>query len=267
MRKIHRATRLIGVASVLIGFALTACQEGELTSPIQGGVLAGRAAVSNTETKLNVALCSPSRGGFTINFTNPYFPVVVGAQSVFQGDENGDSVRLQITVLNRTRAVAGVTTRVIEEREWENGQLLEVSWNYYAQARDRTVCYLGEDVDIYQNSTIVHDGAWCGVAPNQPGIFMPADPRSGLVFQMEVAPGIAEDEGKIVGIGPTEVPFADYAETIRVREFNPLDGGKGYKIYAAGTGLIVDGPVELTARNQTSGNPEAPLLTQQLCGS
>ena len=34
-------------------------------------------------------------------------------------------------------------------------------------------------------------------------------------------------------------------ETIHVREFNPLDGGIGFKSLAEDVGLVVDGPFEL----------------------
>ena len=77
------------------------------------------------------------------------------------------------------------------------------------------------------------------------GIAMPADPRVGDRYQMELAPGIAEDEGRVVGSGSVTVPVGSFSETIRVRESNPLDGDKGYKVYAHGVGLIVDGSVEL----------------------
>jgi hypothetical protein len=160
-----------------------------------------------------------------------------------------------------------VTTQVVEERETVDGELLEVSWNYFAQAGDGTVCYFGEDVDIYEEDGISHEGAWCAdEADSEPGIIMPADPRPGMRFRMELAPGVAEDEGKIVGIGPISVPFGRFTETIRIREFNPLDAGKGYKVFAAGVGMIVDGPVELIGISSTSGVPAQPIPTDQTCG-
>ena len=161
----------------------------------------------------------------------------VGQQWTYEGEEDGVPVSLLITVLDETRLIAGVTTRVIEEREWEDDELLEVSWNYFAQAGDGTICYFGEDVDIYEEEDeIVHEGAWCAdESPNAPGIIMPADPRPGMKFPMESAPGIAEDEGKIVGSGPVTVPFGRFDETLRVREFNPLDGGKGFKVFGCGS--------------------------------
>ena len=155
----------------------------------------------------------------------------------------------------------------LEEREFVDNTLAEVTWNYHAQASDGTVCYFGEDVDVYENGTITHAGAWCGVGPNQPGIFVPANPQVGMEFQMEVAPGVAHDEGRIVGSGPVTVPFGRFTNTIRIREFNPLDAGKDYKVLAAGVGFVIDGSQVLTDINQTSGAPPQPSLTLIACGT
>ena len=101
--------------------------------------------------------------------------------------------------------------------------MFEVSWNYFARAHDGTICYFGEDVDIYEDAGIYHEGAWCaGHGENQPGIFMPADPRPGMKFPIEIAPDVAEDEGTIVGIGPLEVPLGRFTGTIRVRDPLPV---------------------------------------------
>jgi hypothetical protein len=193
----------------------------------------------------------------------------VGDQWSYEGEEDEVPVSLLITVLGETRLIDGVTTRVIEEREWEDGELLEISWNYFAQAAAGTICYFGEDVDIYEGEEeIIHEGAWCADAPgNAPGIFMPADPRPGMKYPMELAPGVAEDAGQIVGIGPYEVPADTYSETIRVRESSPLDTGFGYKIFASGTGLIVDGPLELVGLVGGAPTPGPPTITEQICGS
>jgi hypothetical protein len=147
-------------------------------------------------------------------------------------------------VLDEVEIVGGVTTRVVEEREWEDGELLEVSRNYITAAEDGSICYFGEAVDVFENGTITHPGEWRADEPGFfPGILMPADPRPGMKFLMEGAPGIAEDHGMIVGSGPA----AGFRDTIRVRESNPLDGDKGFKVFARGVGIVVDGPLSLVS--------------------
>jgi hypothetical protein len=78
---------------------------------------------------------------------------------------------------------------------------------------------------------------------------MPADPRPGTKFIMERAPGVAEDQGMIVGSGPIEVPAGTFPDAIRVKEFNPLDGDRGIKVFARGVGLVIDGPVQLVSHS------------------
>ncbi|MBA2632362.1 MAG: hypothetical protein H0U86_05100 [Chloroflexi bacterium] len=230
--------------------------------------LDGPISLQDSEKKLDLGLCSPSQAGFTLASINRFFPMNVGTQWEYEGEEEEGTLRLLVTVLDETRVVDGVTTRVIEEREFLDDELFEVSWNYHATRPDGTVCYFGEDVDIFEDGEIVHDGAWCSQDNpdvNKPGIFMPADPQPGMKFQAEVAPGVAEDEVKIIGQGKVTVPFGSFTETIRFREFNPLDGEKDYKVYAAGVGLIIDGVAELLSFTLNGEDPGDPI-SEQACG-
>lgn len=210
---------------------------------IQG--CASRETYDGPTVDVNLDVCSPE-GEFTLQSTNPYFPMDVGKQWVLEG---GDE-RVQVTVLDETEVVAGVTTRVIEEREWEDGELHEVSRNFFAQTGDGTVCYFGEDVDVYRgDGTVTHEGAWRADAPGyRPGIIMPGNPQLGMRFQTEVAPGVAEDAGLIVAMGRTiKVPAGTFTETMRVLEINPLEAEQEPNVYAAGVGLVLDEDMELVS--------------------
>lgn len=234
----------VGLAVVLACGGATAIEETSVASELQEG--------KPQEKKLDASLlCDPSRTDFTLDSTSSYFPLDVGHTWEYEGVEDDGELSLVITVLPITEIVAGVTTRVVEERETLDGELVEVSLNYYAATEEGTVCYFGEAVDIYEDGAVVsHEGAWrAGDPGNAPGIIMPPEPSAGVRFQMELAPGIAEDEGMIVGTGPVTVPAGTFDETIRVREFNPLDGGKGFKVFARDVGLVVDGPAELVSHS------------------
>jgi hypothetical protein len=198
---------------------------------------------------LDIGVCDPKAGPFSLNINNPYFPLPEERVSILEGDDEGVAVRLQITVLDRTEKVAGVKTRVVEEREWEDDELIEVSQNFFVQAPDGTVCYYGEEVDIYEDGKVVsHEGAWrAGKNGNRPGIIMPANPAVGMKYAQEVAPGIAEDQAEIIAIGKTvKVPAGTLKDTLITRETTPLEpGSESFKAYAAGVGLIVDNVVQL----------------------
>ncbi len=203
------------------------------------------------EVNTSIAVCDPDTGGpFSIVIDNGFFPLVVGSELVLEGeDDEGTFLTVEITVLDETEVVAGVTTRVVEEAEFEDGEIVEISRNFYAQAPDGTVCYFGEDVDIYEDGEIVsHAGEWrAGEDGNLPGIIMPGNPVVGMIFQQEFAPGIAEDLSEIVALGETiSVPAGIFTDTLSALDCNPIQfDGFDDKVYVDGIGLALDNEVEL----------------------
>ncbi|MBI4228264.1 MAG: hypothetical protein HY693_00945 [Deltaproteobacteria bacterium] len=206
------------------------------------------------ETNVSIAVCDPDAGPFSLVIDNGFFPAVVGSQSVLE-DEEG-VVRLEITALDEIEAVAGIQTRVLEEREFEDDLLIEVSRNFFAQAEDGTVCYFGEEVDICDDGLEPvgdkflcngeepsHEGAWrAGEDDNLPGIIMLAEPEVGLVYNEEVAPGIAEDIAEVTDLGePIEVLDEIFFDTLTTLDCSPLDpGARDTKVYIRDMGIARD---------------------------
>ena len=126
---------------------------------------------------------------------NSYFVLEPGHQVILEGQEDGEELQLTMTVLDETKVVDGVETRVVEEKESEGGDLVEVSWNYFAICKPTNdVFYFGEDVDIYEDSKIVsHEGAWvAGQNGAKAGMIMPGRVEVGLKYYQEISPGVAE---------------------------------------------------------------------------
>jgi len=202
-------------------------------------------------TTLDIVVCDPAAGLFAdpLAIDNEFFPLVVGEQLVLEGVEDGELIHLEITVLDETEDIEGITTRVLEEAEWVDGELAEVSRNFFAQADDGTVCYFGEDVDIYEGGVVVsNEGAWrAGVNGALPGIFMPGNPQIGDIYANEYAAGVAEDQAEVIDTDePISVPAGDFVETLTIEECNPLeDAEKDIKVFVRGIGLAIDGPAEL----------------------
>lgn len=180
---------------------------------------------------------------------NRFFILEPGYQLAFQGKEGRKTVDLVITVLNETKQVAGVETRIVEERESVDGELVEVSRNYFAVgATTKTVYYFGEDVDIYRNGKVTsHEGAWlAGVAGAQHGIAMPAENKVGDRYYQEQAPKVALDRAETVSVTETvKTPAGAFENCLKVKETTPLERGVGYKIYAPEVGLASDGELKL----------------------
>lgn len=202
------------------------------------------------EGALDIAVCDPGAGPFSLTIDNSYYPLAVGDVRTYDGRDGSTAIHLVISVLNETEAVAGVTTRVIEERESEDGELIEVSRNFFAQAPNGSVCYYGEDVDIYEGGKITgHGGAWRAGGGNRPGIVMPPNPKVGMTFAQENAPGVAEDQATIAAAGESiTVPAGTFTDTLRTTECTPLEPGvTESKSYARNVGLIIDAVVRLTS--------------------
>jgi hypothetical protein len=177
---------------------------------------------------------------------NPYFVLEPGYELVL---EDGDE-RLTITVLSQTRNVAGVETRVVEERETKGGALVEVSRNYFAiSARTNSVFYFGEEVDMYRNGRVVsHEGAWLsGANGARFGLMMPGVPLVHGRYYQEIAPGVAMDRARILSTtGTLSTPAGSFTNVLRTEETTPLEPReREYKYYAPGVGLLQDGSLKL----------------------
>jgi hypothetical protein len=109
-------------------------------------------------------------------------------------------VRLEITV-SMQWDVDGVETRVVREVETKDGELIEISRNFFAICNETgNVFYFGEEVDIYENGVIVsHEGAWrAGQNGAKPGVIMPGSPMLGARYFQEIASGVAMDRAEVM---------------------------------------------------------------------
>jgi hypothetical protein len=177
---------------------------------------------------------------------NPYFILEPGYQLVFEGGKE----RLMITVLDETRTIAGVETRVVEERETKDGKLVEVSRNFFAiSRRTNSVFYFGEEVDIFKDGKVVgREGEWlAGQKGARFGLMMPGQVLLKARHYQEIAPKVAMDRAEIVGMSATvNTPAGEFKNCLKVEETTPLEPGtKEYKYYAPGIGLLQDGSLKL----------------------
>jgi hypothetical protein len=182
---------------------------------------------------------------------NPYFILEPGYTLRLEDED----VQLVITVLNETRRVDNVETRVVEERETEDGKLIEVSRNFFAiSKRTNSVFYFGEEVDIYKDGKITsHEGAWLsGVNGARFGLMMPGLPLVKARYYQEIAPRVAMDRAEIASVSDQfSVPAGRFQNVLRVTETTPLEpSAKEDKYYAAGVGLLRDGSLKLVSYGQ-----------------
>jgi hypothetical protein len=205
-------------------------------------------------TRFALEQCTFEAGG-----RNAHFSLQPGYRLFLAGNDDGEEVELLITVLEQIRRIRFVTeggvvltvrTRVVEEREWKDGALVEVSRNFYARCKETNdVFYFGEEVDIYEDGVLVsHDGAWqAGQAGALPGLIMPARFLLGSRYFQERAPGVAEDRAEHVAMGLTvKTPAGTFRNCVEVVETTPLEpGAQSIKRYCPGIGLVMDSVVTL----------------------
>ncbi len=189
---------------------------------------------------------------FATTGRSTYFVLEPGHQLTLEGDDKGTFVRLIITVLDETEMVDGVETRVVEERETEDGELAEVSRNFVALcAPTNAAFYFGEDVENYDGGVVADtDGSWrAGVNGARPGVLMPGLNLVGARYMQEMAPGVALDRAETLSVTDSlTTPAGTFADVLKVKETNPLvRRSKEFKFHAPGIGLIKDGPLELVA--------------------
>jgi hypothetical protein len=187
---------------------------------------------------------------------NPYLPLTKFSRCELRGQEEGTRERVVRRLLDRTMPFEfdGRTVRavVIEDRAFEEGELVERTLDYFAQADDGTVYYVGEDVDNYRNGKVVnHEGSWMyGRDTSKLGVAMPAGPRVGDRWRFEDVPGITVESDRVVSkLSRVRVRGKTYRDVIRVRERLHPQKEIEYKLYSRGTGLIrevpPDGQVDL----------------------
>jgi uncharacterized membrane protein YkoI len=239
-----------------------------LAIAIPAATLAGSGGFGGNQ---NAASLAVNPADFSTTIDNPLFPLSQLGTKVFAGSETDPDTGMTIStdltsvVTGETQTVAGVETLVLIESSFEDGELVEVARDYFAQHTDGTVYYFGEDVENYVNGVVDNtDGSWlAGVDGAEPGIIMPAAPVIDEEFSQENAPGVAEDKAKFIALGESiSVTAGDFTGCGRTLDWNPLEAPDitfENKVYCPGVGLVfeedVDGNASLALQSFTLVEP------------
>ncbi len=188
-------------------------------------------------------------------FDNEFFPFTPGGVKVYTGKDEGAKTVVVDLYSTETRMfdVGGsmVECALLQETEFEDGELAEISLNWFAQADDGTVYYFGEVVDNYDDGEIEdHEGSWLVGGPQKgdpeetatalvPAVFMPADPEVGDTWKPEDLFPLVDETVEVL---KEDVKFKTPAEKfeggILVQETTDLDPkAKEKKWYAPGVGF------------------------------
>ena len=98
---------------------------------------------------------------FTVQIDNPYWPMAPGTRWVSREFDFEGSQRVTVTVLERTREIEGIEATVVHDVVSERGELVENTFDWYAQDVCGNVWYLGENTKEYENGKVVSTaGSW-----------------------------------------------------------------------------------------------------------
>jgi hypothetical protein len=228
---------------------------GPLTAvALAAALVAGAVALSPPHRAEASVPAQPPAFTAPLAFTNPYFPFAPGAVKVFRGVDEGARTVVVDLYMAGTRTfglgAAQVTCAVLREVEFEDGELVEISENYFAQADDGTVYYFGEVVDDYEDGVVVdHEGSWlvggpaAGDPPQTlpvatPAVFCLANPEIGDVFKPEDVPGGPQETDTVRRTDRTvKVPAGRFTGCLEIGEVS-LPDSRETKWYAPGVGVV-----------------------------
>jgi hypothetical protein len=183
---------------------------------------------------------------FTTEIDNPYWPMSPGTRWTYrETDQTGGELRVVVTVSDRTKRIAnGVTARVVRDTvTTREGELVEDTFDWYAQDRRGNVWYLGEDTAEFKGGRIAsRAGSFeAGVDGAQPGIIMPAEPEPGMTYRQEYYAGEAEDNAEVLSVDEmAEVPFGQFEGVLLTKDTVALEPDVlEYKLYARDVGPVL----------------------------
>jgi len=217
----HRAALLV---MALIG--MTACGAQPTARPSLDGT---------------VVDADPPRFSDPTRISNPLFPVSELAQVIQLGVDGGQPLRVEVTLMPETRTISWrgeqIETVVAQFIAYRERRVVEVAYDFFAQADDGSVWYFGETVDNYGGGQVTnHSGAWLAGVDGPPGMIMPASPEVGDIYHPENIPGVVFEELIVLETGITvDGPSGPITGVIKVEE-HLMDGGVEQKLWAPGYG-------------------------------
>ena len=192
---------------------------------------------------------------------NPYFPLAIGNRWVYRSATERNTVQ----VTSATKLIDGVRCIVVRDEVFEDGVLTEGTNDWFAQAKDGTVWYCGEETGEFETvegdqpmtpELVSTEGSFKADRDgDRPGIIFLANPTPGQTYIEEASLGNAEDA--------TQVTVVDYSygkypnldklvppqlarllcakNCIVTRNFSSLEPGSfERKYYAPGIGVFLE---------------------------
>jgi hypothetical protein len=176
------------------------------------------------------------------NIDNPYMTLTPGTTFTYESETEEGTEEDIVVVTDETKEILGVTATVVRDTVSLDGELIEDTFDWFAQDKEGNVWYLGEDTKEYENGEVVStEGSWeAGVDGAEAGIVMLADPQVGDTYRQEWYLGQAEDAAEVVSLNEeVTVPYGTFTNCLQTREFSTIDPELNeYKYYCTAVGAV-----------------------------
>jgi hypothetical protein len=237
---------------ILVKRLLTLCLTAALGLAVVAGpvAVAGASPATIATSARGVIPAAPgwpsvSTTDFVTTIDNPWFPLKVGSSWVSRGIKDGKQTMDTFTVTAKTKTILGVPCTVVRDVLKQHGQVVEATWDWYAQDKQGNVWYFGENTRDYNaaGKVISTAGTWkAGVKGARPGIFMPAAPQVGKGGYQEYLKGQALDRYKVTSFsGSITVPYGSFTNALVTRETTVLEPAVvDQKLYVKGLGQVAE---------------------------
>jgi hypothetical protein len=207
---------------------------------VAGAAASGAAGAELPRGRQHVAL-DPAE--FTARIDNAYWPMRRGSRWVYEGSGDGVNARSRVRVTGRTKTLAnGVRARALRDAARENGRLVEVAFEWYAQDKAGHVWFLAEDVMEPVRGRLRRTEGWeAGVDGAQPGVVMPGAPEVGMRYRQQHYARMNADRSEILSLDErVKVARGHFNDVLLLRETTPLEPrALEYKFYAPRVGLVL----------------------------
>jgi hypothetical protein len=184
-------------------------------------------------------------GDFTTEIDNRYWPMKPGTRWTYRElDEEGRTLTVVTTVSSETKKLAnGITARVVRDTVTEDGEVVEDTFDWYAQDGRGNIWYLGEDTAEFEEGTLTtRSGSWeAGVDGALARVAIPADPVDDMQYRQEYYEGEAEDVGEVLSTEEqAQVPAGHYTNALLTKDTSALEPNVlEYKLYAPSVGPVL----------------------------
>jgi len=199
-----------------------------MTAAISAGLLSacgGEPQAGDLEED-EAALSGINPADFTTHIDHPFFTLKPWTSFKYRVTKDSGEDQSLFEVTHDTKTIVGVKCVIVHDRSFLKGQVVENTFDYFAQDKAGNVRYFGEDTAELENGKVVStEGTWrAGRNGARTGIIMEAHPQVGDVYREEFSKGVAEDQAQVLGLDESvTVPEGTFHHCLKTKNFTRMD--------------------------------------------